>query len=73
MNHIDHIYRRKRLGEAIRLERTRQGLSQDRLAKMSGTSQTWVSQVEQGERNIKFDSLCKIAEALDVELSDLVR
>lgn len=40
---------------------------------MSGTSQTWVSQVEQGERNIKFDSLCKIAEALDVELSDLVR
>ena len=59
--------RRKTLGNAIRKERERQRVSQRRLARMTGTtSHTYIVEIENGAKNIGFDKLCAIADALGV-------
>ena len=63
---------RKQLGDAVRDERTRQHLTQDRLGKMVGTDQGYISLLEKGEMNVTYNKLCRIAEALEVEVSVLV-
>ena len=69
MDDVELNKRRKRLGNAVRVERVEQRLSQERL----GTNQTYISLLEAGEINVTFNKLCRIAEALEVEVSDLVR
>ena len=70
MDDVELNKRRKRLGNAVRVERVEQRLSQERLGRMVGTNQTYI---EAGEINVTFNKLCRIAEALEVEVSDLVR
>ena len=64
---------RKRLGDTVRAERARQRLSQERLGRMVGTNQTYISLLEKGEINVTYNRLCRIAEALEVEVAILVR
>ena len=70
MDDVELNKRRKRLGNAVRVERVEQRLSQERLGRMVGTNQTYISLLE---INVTFNKLCRIAEALEVEVSDLVR
>ena len=66
---MDNSGRRKALGDAIRQERERQGLSQRRLAQMTGaSSHSYIVEVEHGSKSVGFDVLCGIADALDVEV-----
>ena len=73
MDDVELNKRRKRLGNAVRVERVEQRLSQERLGRMVCTNQTYISLLEAGEINVMFNKLCRIAEALEVEVSDLVR
>lgn len=61
------------LGSAIREVREQHGLSQERLGFEAGVDRTYVSSIERGHRNISFDNLVKIAEALDVKPSQILR
>ena len=61
----------KIVGQRIRNYRTRQGLSQEKLAEMSGCHPTYIGQVERGEKNATLESIEKIAAALNVSLSKL--
>lgn len=55
------------LGETIKEIRKRKGLSQQELARLSGISQTYISQLEHEEnRNPSVEILSKISEALDL-------
>jgi transcriptional regulator with XRE-family HTH domain len=61
------------VGERVRLYRVRRGLSRERLAQLSGVSESWLKQVERGTR--KADSLrmlIPVAEALRLQLWDLI-
>jgi len=49
------------------------GLSQERLAELAGIHRTYVGDVERGVRNVSLINMSKIAAALDVALSQLVR
>ena len=60
-------------GEALREVRTAQGLSQEQLAVDAGLDRTYVSGIERGERNPSLTNLYRLADALDVRLSDLAR
>lgn len=60
------------IGQAIRNERTRKGLSQEDLAFKCGLHRTYIGSVERGERNISIVNLVKIAEALGVTAKDLM-
>ena len=64
--------RRKRLGERIKALREQQGLSQRKLALMIGSNQTHIWQIENGTVNIGLDILCRLADALEVNVRDLI-
>ncbi len=61
-----------KLGQTIRDLRVERELSQEELGARSQTHRNYVGQVERGERNPSFESLLKIARALDVRLSALI-
>jgi transcriptional regulator with XRE-family HTH domain len=49
------------------------GYSQNVLAEKSGLHRTYIGVVERGEKNITIFNCSKIADALQVKLSDLIR
>ena len=59
------------LGQRIRNCRTAKGLSQEKLAEMSGCHHTYIGQIERGEKNATIESIEKIATALEISLSKL--
>ena len=59
------------LGENIRKVRVEQGLSQRVLARMIGTSQSTLFNIEHGNSDAKASTLFRIADALDVKVEDL--
>ena len=61
----------KIIGQRIRNYRTGLGLSQERLAELSGCHPTYIGQLELGEKNSTLESIEKVAAALHVSLSVL--
>lgn len=61
----------KFVGQRIRNYRTGLGLSQEKLAELSGCHPTYIGQLERGEKNATLESIEKIAAALGVPLSKL--
>jgi transcriptional regulator with XRE-family HTH domain len=57
----------------IREERVRAGVSIYRLSKRSGVSQQMIGYVERGLRIPSLDTLLRIANALDVDLSKVIK
>jgi transcriptional regulator with XRE-family HTH domain len=55
-----------RLGDEVRLRRSRAGLSQEALAQLSGLHRTYISDVERGRKSISVKTLCALANALQV-------
>lgn len=66
-------YNSKVTGEVIRALRRRRGISQEVLSGMTGISRSHLSMIETGEKSANVDTLWRIAGALDMKLSDLVR
>ena len=62
-----------RFGEALRELRVHLGLSQEALADAAGLDRTYVSGIERGERNPSLTNLLRLADAMEVRLSDLVK
>lgn len=60
------------LGASIRRERLSQGISQQRLAEAIGTDQAVIARLEAGKHNTGIAAYIKIADALGVNLADLV-
>ena len=63
---------RRLLGEAVRAERKKAGVSQEKLAEKASLSTVFISRVERGKESPTVDSLVKIARALGVHVRDLV-
>lgn len=61
----------KKLGKAIKLQRQAKDLKQKELAEKVGISSNYLSMIERGEKSVSFDTLVKIAEALDTKLHAL--
>ena len=64
---------RKILGENIRTYRRNLKWSQEKLAEKSELHHNYIGDIERGEENVSVDALSRIAAALKVRLSDLVR
>ena len=62
-----------RLVESMREERIRQKLSLNEVATRSGLSHTMVMRVEKRERLPTIDTLLRIADALEIDLSTVIR
>ncbi len=59
------------LGEAIRQSRAQQGLSQEALAVDADLDRSYVGGIERGEHNLTVMNLRKIADALNIKMSEL--
>ncbi|WP_285610009.1 helix-turn-helix domain-containing protein [Geothrix edaphica] len=70
---VRRIPARLRFAENLRSIRTQKGLSQEDLADLVNLHRTYVGSVERGERNISVDNMEALADALGVELSEMLR
>ncbi|MCR6712835.1 MAG: helix-turn-helix domain-containing protein [Demequina sp.] len=58
-----------RIGQSVRLLRTRRGLTQEELASAAGVSRTWLNQLENGAKdNAELGALLAVLNALDASL-----
>lgn len=55
---------RKLVGRNVRAIRDRRGMTQEKLAEVSGFSQQYISDLERGRRNPTIVSLYELAQAL---------
>ncbi|MBI5235646.1 MAG: helix-turn-helix transcriptional regulator [Deltaproteobacteria bacterium] len=62
---------KKLMGYRIKELRRCKGLSQEELAERAETSPNYVSRMERGTENPTFDTLIKIANALEIEMWEL--
>ena len=62
-----------RFGKRVREIRERKDISQEKLGELAGLHRTYVSSVERGQRNISLLNIARLAKALDVPMSKLVR
>ena len=60
------------LGSAVRDLRGRLGLSQEELAHRAELNRTYLGDVERGTRNVSFNALRRIADALEIRASELL-
>ena len=70
---IPHMSILTDFGNRLKAIRTERGLTQEKLAELSGLHRTYVGAVERGERNISLKNLQNLAIALNVSLSDLFK
>ncbi|WP_256959392.1 helix-turn-helix domain-containing protein [Streptomyces viridochromogenes] len=55
------------LGQRIRTQRLRIGLSQEEMASHAGVHRTYYGAIERGERNLSLSSLLRIAHAQGID------
>lgn len=60
------------VGRTIRNLRNKKGVSQDVLSGFAGIARTHLTMIENGDKQANFETLWKIANALDMRPSDLV-
>ena len=63
---------REQVGLRIKLERTRQNLTQEQLAEKADISTSYLSAIERGKQSISLDYINRIAEALHIPVTDLM-
>ena len=66
MNDITVIF-----GKRIRSLRQAQNLSQEKLAELSGLHPTYIGQIERGEKSPTLESIYKLADGLNTDISKL--
>lgn len=59
-----------RYGKVIRQIRHQKDISQEALADLCGLHRTYISDIELGKRNVSLENLERIANALDISLSE---
>ena len=59
------------IGQKIRIERTKKGFSQEKLAEITNISVKTLGKIERGQTDFVFSNLISISSALDVEIIEL--
>jgi transcriptional regulator with XRE-family HTH domain len=60
-------------GAVLRLARRERGFTQETFARHVGLDRSYVGAIERGEFNVSFGTLMKLADGLDMRLSELLR
>jgi transcriptional regulator with XRE-family HTH domain len=66
-------FSRLTFGRAIRHERERLGVSQEKFAELANVHRTYISSVELGKVSVGIEVANALARALETRLSDLIR
>lgn len=68
INEAKHYPQKIKIGEIIAEIRLDKNLTQQELANMAGTRQSYLAKIEKGDVNFTIDTLFDIADALDVSV-----
>lgn len=60
------------LGEVVKRLRLRDGLSQEDLAFRGGLHPTFISEIENGHKDLRLSSICKVADGLGISVLELI-
>jgi len=60
-------------GQVLQKLRTERGLSQEELGFESDYHRTYISQLERGQKNLSLKAIFRLAEALGIRPSEMVR
>ncbi len=60
------------LGRGLRRLRERAGLTQEEMAARAGTSDTYISLLENGHRGVRWSTVTRLLRTLDADLRQLV-
>ncbi len=60
-----------KFGSKVREERVKRGWSQEELAERVGLHRTYIGMIERAEKNITLLNIEKIAQALELKISEL--
>ncbi len=60
-------------GNNVQKIRKQKNISQEQLAELAHVHRTYIGMIERAERNITLINMEKIANALDVEIADLLK
>ena len=63
---------RLRFASNLRARRKALGISQEELADLAGLHRTYVGSIERGERNVSIDNIERLADALHLDVTDLL-
>lgn len=63
----------RQFGLRVRARRRELGMSQEKLAEISGLHRTYIGSLERGERNVALINIARLAAALDIDTADLVK
>ena len=61
------------IGQTIRMLRKEKGISQDVLSGLAGIARTHLTMIENGNKQANFETIWRIALALDMRPSELVK
>ena len=61
-----------KFGKRVRDERTRLGISQEKLGERAKVHRTYIGMIERAEKNITLTNMEKIARALGLKVGDLI-
>lgn len=61
-----------KIGIKIRLERTKRGLSQEKLAELAGMNKNSIGAIESGVSSPSIDTIAKLADAFGLQFNELV-
>lgn len=61
----------KQFGDRVRSLRTARGLTQEKLAELTGFHRTYIGMIERGERNISLLNIGTFADTFEVSVSEL--
>ncbi|HJQ09077.1 MAG TPA: helix-turn-helix transcriptional regulator [Candidatus Saccharimonadales bacterium] len=64
---------RAAFGKRLRQLRLAKGFTQESLADTVGLHRTYIGNIERGEESVSMDNAAKIAKALKISLSELVK
>ena len=59
-----------KFGKKVREERTKLGLSQEKLATRAGVHRTYIGMIERAEKNITLENIEKISKALGLKIGN---
>jgi transcriptional regulator with XRE-family HTH domain len=63
----------KTLGETVRTQRIKAGLTQEELAEKANLARNYIGNIERAEYKITLEALARIAKALKLTVHDLTR
>lgn len=59
-------------GKKVREIRKKEGVSQEDLADLAGLDRTYISDIENGKRNVSIETIFKIADALKTTVNEFL-